>query len=481
GPRSFRRPRDRDRNGEIFDAATFPPISRPARQNSTGSSCHQHMLAGAGRRSGHDVRVVDLNALWIRQHLSGEALHEPRRFIGDHDRPSALSVLHSSFTREMGLDRPRETHDDVMMAARCLAGGPFGVWIRDQLSAATEPQLVGLSVMYRDQVEPALAITIVARRLWPNASIIWGGAHVTALCGDIAEDPRYGCSRLISGFVFGYAERTWCDLLDAVRARRLPDEVAKAGNGTWLPALEDGSVEPAFDDLSLYDRARLTIPTQCARGCSYGKCRFCTYPSIEGKWRTLPIEPVRSVVHEAIRRGAAISFKDSLLDLDVLDRAAGMIEGRVPWSACTKLSARLDLDRLKRLADGGLATLEIGLETLDANAQAGIWKKQPEKTFVRFLNSAEVAGIAVIVNYMTGLPHADVLNEELCKAAVEGELAKRPSLVSKLEHNVFQLERRSPMGLAPEHHGIRVTRRLPWSSVMEWESSPRLVPLRRKN
>lgn len=34
---------DANRNGEIFDAASFPPISRDTRQNTTGSSCHQHM------------------------------------------------------------------------------------------------------------------------------------------------------------------------------------------------------------------------------------------------------------------------------------------------------------------------------------------------------------------------------------------------------------------------------------------------------
>ena len=35
--------RTTDRNGEIFDAATFPPI-RVSRQNTTGSSCHQQAI-----------------------------------------------------------------------------------------------------------------------------------------------------------------------------------------------------------------------------------------------------------------------------------------------------------------------------------------------------------------------------------------------------------------------------------------------------
>jgi hypothetical protein len=37
---------DPDRNGEIFDVATFPPIRRLTRQNTTGLSCHQHRADG---------------------------------------------------------------------------------------------------------------------------------------------------------------------------------------------------------------------------------------------------------------------------------------------------------------------------------------------------------------------------------------------------------------------------------------------------
>lgn len=438
------------------------------------------MLAGAGRRAGHEVRIVDLNALWIQQRLSVAELREPRRFVGDHDRPPALSALHRAFKTELGLDRPRETHHEVVMVAHRLADAAFGAWIKEQLSMASEPELVGLTVMYRDQVEPALAITIVACRLWPDVPVVWGGAHVTALRDEIETDRRYGCDGLIDGFVFGYAERTWRDLLDAIAEKRLPGEVVEAGRGIGCSALEDGSVVPVFDDLDRYEPARLTIPVQWTRGCSYGQCRFCTYPSIEGSWRALPIVPVRAVVDEAIRRRAVVSFKDSLLDLDHLELAAALIGGHVPWSACTKISSQFDPDRLKRLAAGGLATLEIGLETLDVDAQAGIWKKQPAKAFLRLLDSAEAARVAVIVNYMTRLPHADRFEEERCKALLEDELARRPTLTSRIEHNEFQLERRSPMGLAPEHYGLRVTRRLPWSSVMEWKACPRLVLLGRR-
>jgi hypothetical protein len=40
-----------------------------------------------------------------------------------------------------------------------------------------------------------------------------------------------------------------------------------------------------------------------------------------------------------------------------------------------------------------------------------------------------------------------------------------------IEHNAFQLEMISPMGLNPTAYGIEVTRRWPWSSLLEYRIS----------
>ena len=125
-------------------------------------------------------------------------------------------------------------------------------------------------------------------------------------------------------------------------------------------------------------------------------------------------------------------------------------------------------------------TLEVGLETIEQEAQRVVEKRQRWETFVRSLDAAERARIPVVVNYMTGLPGVDPAAEAACRAVVEHELARRPTLTSKLEHNRFQLERLSPMGVEPKNYGIRITRTLPWSSVVEWEPLHRLVTFGRR-
>ncbi len=442
------------------------------------------MLLAAGRSAGHDVQLLDLNARWIREHLTVSST--PRLFVGDHDRPCELTALHAGFKRELELSATSNGHDAIVETAHRLAHVAFGRWGSDQLRAQhTQPNLIGVSVMYRDQVEPALAIAILARRRWPNALIIFGGAHVTALKHEIAVDTRYGA--LVDRFVFGYAERTWVELLDAVGSSTdLPPEAVRAGSGVVSRAKQDTSIVPNFDDLDRYPPDRLTIAMQTSRGCSYHACAYCTYPGIEGEPCDVPWNAIDVVIAEAVRRGAAISFKDSLLVGERLERLANRIAGRIRWSACTKLDADLP-DRLEALAAGGCATLEIGLETTHPAAQRLIGKRQRLETFVEFIDAASEAGIAVVVNYMTGLPTIEPGEEKRCMAHAAYELERRkPKLASKLEHNQFQLERLSPMGQAPKTYGMRVVRSSPWSSVIEWELDPRkrgenLIKVRPRN
>jgi hypothetical protein len=51
--------------------------------------------------------------------------------------------------------------------------------------------------------------------------------------------------------------------------------------------------------------------------------------------------------------------------------------------------------------------LEIGLETLDESSQELINKPQKPEVLTSFLDAAAESGVAVVINYMTGLPGAD--------------------------------------------------------------------------
>ena len=448
-------------------------------------------LAAAGRTAGHDVIVLDLNIALIRSRLPADLSVTPTGFAGDHDKPRDLlrrtqrSVV--ADIREVGGEVPPSilgedpvlsltlSHYEVHLLVKVLVASTVGEFVRSQLRQVVRPDLVGVSVLFSGQVLWGLVVSEVARELWDGVPVVWGGTHVTALKPWIERDHAYGAK--VDGFVFGYAEQTWVDLLDAVGAGRpWPSEVGKAGEGPVPDAVPGDDTAPVFDDLDAYGLPRLTLPAQTGRGCFYGRCAYCTYPAVEGKARHVSLEALEAVVQEAERLGAVVALKDSLLIPDRLVEVADLIAGRVEWGGCTKLHRRLDEDLLAKLAASGCSTLEVGVETLSPTAQRLVEKKQALPLLEQVIEAAAATGIGLVVNYITGFPGEDLRGELLLLDHVK-HLIDRPDLRARVEHNTFQLERLAPMARNPGRYGVRVLASWPWASVLAWEAAPMaLVP-----
>jgi hypothetical protein len=456
-----------------FAVLMVPPFLKHA----SGPLLGPAMLAGAAAAAGHTAQVIDLNARWIAQDL-GPARWTATPFVGDHDRDERLLRPTQERSHEVirrvahrlgvAADDLLALRVDHVTAALCAAHivEAHGSWIAHQIRDVARPALVGVSVLYAGQVLWALAVTSIVRSMWPGVPVVWGGAHVTALAEEIARDARYAAAA--DGFVAGYAERTFVELLDAVGVDApWPRGCFRAGTGLAPRALDDGRAVPLYEDVRLPRGAPLTLPAQCSRGCLYGKCGYCTYPAIEGDFRALDGSPAAAVVAEAVRRGARVSFKDSLLPTPLLRELAERIGGSVRWSACTKLTRKLDAAALRALAAGGCATLEFGLETLAEDAQRLIRKRQPTRLFLDTLDAAAAAGVAVVINYMTGFPGVDAAAERSGLDVLAREIEARPELVVKVEHNRFELERLAPLARDPPR-GLHVSGSWPWSSVLAW-------------
>ncbi len=462
-------------------ALLVPPLIKSLGQPLRGVA----MLKGAGVDAGHTVRVIDLNHRWLRRGLAGVDVPPRSQFLGDHDRDSELVrplqaqlldfYLHaadpggmSGLTRDDVLHMQLD-HATALRAAERLLQTSYGRWLSEQVCGLPEkPEVVGISVFFAGQVLSALALTLLTRRIHPQARLVWGGPHVTALQPEIAADARYALAG-IDAFVFGYAEQTWVDILGAVAEERaLPPEAVRAGLGQEPRAKSNPVVIPLFEGLQDYRWGRLAIPSQSSRGCAYAKCAQCTYPWVEGRYRTIAEKAVVIDFQTAIEHGAVVAFKDALMTPRRLEAIARLSAGNVEWSACTKLHRRLDAPFLQNLADGGCRTLEVGLETLTDAGQLLLDKKQSLDLLVALLDGAEVAGIAVVVNYMLGLPGVSSAEERAGLGQLQDLLTARPELAAKIELNTLQVERRSPLGMHPMAHGIRVVQRWPWSSVVDW-------------
>jgi hypothetical protein len=434
------------------------------------------MLAGAGRAAGHVVDVLDLNAEYIAPRLEGAVSDGP--IVGDHDKPERrLREIAATFAADLehvvAASSPLSTHikqpvmhacfelGEVLTGARNLLAGAHGRWMHERLSALPGPDVVGLSVLYGGQVIWTIAVSMLARILWPRATVVWGGPHITAIAESIAGEPDL--REVVDGFVVGYAERTWVEILDAVAGNnRTPAGLNCPGEGKVRRADEDAEVRPAFDDLRLYGTPRVTLPAQFSRGCAYARCTFCTYPSVEAVYRPLGPTPLRSVFSHAERIGAVVSIKDSLVLPERLEQIAHIAHARVGWSACTKLHPRV-ASLATTVAARGCRTLEVGLETLVAESQQTIFKRQSQSLLENVLSACAGSGIAVVVNYITGFPGE---RPEEAAEALEavGAICSQYGGLVRLELNEFQLER-----LAPIVRDVTVRKAWPLASVLDWE------------
>lgn len=138
------------------------------------------------------------------------------------------------------------------------------------------PYVVGISLLHAGQVVPAAMLTNIVRSTWNKSIVVWGGPHISGLGYNTLKTSLESRKFAADIFVVGHAENSFVDLLDHVSLRRLSIDNS--------PLIVDGrstsTFSPTFDSLDEYDR-QLVLPAQSTLGCSYGKCTYSTYPSIE--------------------------------------------------------------------------------------------------------------------------------------------------------------------------------------------------------
>lgn len=356
-------------------------------------------------------------------------------------------------------------HDQVLRAAHKLAGTSLArEWMR--LLAGPRPHFLGVSLLWSGQVVAGLSVAILAQAVWPGVPVIFGGPHVTALAEQISRDPRHGA--LVDGFVAGYAEGTVVQMLEG--DPRAAEGVFRAGAGLLVRARELWS--PAvFEGLSAYGVPRLVLPSQTSRGCAYGRCRFCTYAHQEGRYRSCELGHVEPVVRLAEASSADLSFKDAYLLPGRLDRLATLVSGRVQFAACTRVNPGLTRPRLSRWTDGGLRTLELGVEALDPDLLQLVDKRQSWQHLEGILEAAADLPLHLILNVIFGWPGQTLEDALSGLSLLTEELPRRfPRTRFSVEGNLLQLCRGAPLAAEHGQWGIRLTGAWPWASVLGWDA-----------
>src|SRR4051794_7210108 len=195
----------------------------------------------------------------------------------------------------------------------------------------------------------------------------------------------------------------------------LPD----GGSGPLAPPLHelDRLPVPDFSDFP-WDRYPMrVIPAMTGRGCSWGKCLFCS-DVVTANGRGFRSRPVEAVLDEIEQQAARYRSRDFIfLDIKLnsdLRMWRGLLDGfqrRVPggrWIGTLHVAAKgengFTKDELEAAAASGLTRTTFGLESGSDRLNDTMAKGTRVERTSQFVRDAHAAGISVRTTAMLGYP-----------------------------------------------------------------------------
>ena len=298
---------------------------------------------------------------------AGEAVFAPLLFP---DQRRQAGRLFDSILRGKGAARHRLDYQAVVdgVAAACdrwLDGHDF-----------SRARLLGFSVCF-GQLLASLHLSRQIRTRWPDLPIVFGGS---SCCGD-AGKALLRHFPWIDYVVDGEGERPLLGLCRhlAGSGEELPERVAARG-GTASPAacrqieVLDGlplpDYRPYFDELrqAFPEQPFIPVlPVEFSRGCWWSRCAFCNLNLQWQGYRQKTAERMASEVDALASRHLCLDFAfvDNALPVRAADRFFQRQHRlRQDRRFFAELRATTDSQRLARYAQGGLGTIQVGIEAL---------------------------------------------------------------------------------------------------------------------
>ncbi|MFI9644164.1 B12-binding domain-containing radical SAM protein [Micromonospora sp. NPDC051925] len=446
------------------------------------------ILATAAARSGFGVDVLDLNILLLKRFGSQPA--GLGRTLGDHgkDRSGVAAAArwlfaHTGLDGTPPLHLPDTAHPVAGMhyplaavtAAVATAASepePWRGWLEEHLRAGCDrpPTVVGVSLMGPSQVFLGLVTLRVVKEIWPETTTVLGGSHVTLLREQLRDDRRLRDAADV--VLTGHCEDEFVAILARLSARGIRRPLLPPFPQTDAPF----EYLPTFSERQLahYDRRSLTLPIQFTRGCSYGRCTFCTYPVVEPQVTALGRDAARTAIDTLVRTHGVrrFSLKDSLFTAPMLRALAEALLREptvaVRWSATTKASRAL-FPLVPLLAEAGLATVEIGVETIHPAGQRLFDKRADPVMLQELILALAEQGITVVTNLIFGSPGEREQDAQAQLAWFLQLQAAAPVGRVDCSLNMLELVRGAPM-VADPPPGVELYGVAPWAFSYAWNA-----------
>ncbi len=269
-----------------------------------------------------------------------------------------------------------------------------------RLSAAGV-SVVGLSVAFPGQLQPAFSLAHRLRARLPGVHLTCGGPAMSQLFMRLEGEARDRALGPFDSTIIGEGEVALTSLVRSLERGERPERFVR---GEQLEDLSRLPV-PDFEGLPLdrYLAPELVLPYDPSRGCYWGVCTFCHYGLAEvgtARFRERPVADVMAHLGAlSERHGTRIFYfsQDVFAPATALKIATAIRDGGLPYRFGSDMRPEKSLtpERCKVLAEGGALGFALGVESASPRVLQMIDKGIPAETVRRAVENLDRAGVAV--------------------------------------------------------------------------------------
>ncbi len=342
------------------------------------------------------------------------------------------------------------------------AGGPppgFGEPLVER-ALSSDPELIGLSVLFPEQLPFTLALARRARDLQPRLRVVLGGATLSALH---VEDLLAACP-FVDAVLPGEGERAAAALFGGAPWGQVPGLVWREGGGlrrtpSAAPPEPDRLPAPDFTLLPLdrYWNPVPVLPALGSRGCRWRRCRFCAHNASFGEHRARAAESVAAELAALGERHGARHFylADQYVPAAALEELSAALPERAPGAAFHVMGrpgAEYGPECLEQASRAGCRWISWGVESGSQRLLDLVRKGTRVDEVERVLADGRRAGISNLGMLIFGLPTSGEADLE----QTLGFLERTWGDVEATTASSFVLFEGTAFARRPGRYGVRV-------------------------
>ncbi len=353
---------------------------------------------------------------------------------------------------------------------------PFHGWVHGVLVPrlrASKAKVVGLSVCFPGQLQPAYAFALAIKKALPDVHVTCGGPGITQMMIRLSGKRLANALGPFDSACLFEGENTLLALVRAVTdgesLRAIPNVVLrdKLMGARWLSGhgMEDLKALPApdFDGLPLdrYFSPSLVLPYDPTRGCYWGKCTFCHYGLAEvgtAKYRERDVDTIVAHLRALSEKHGTHRFyfsQDSVAPKTIVKLASSIVAAglEIRWATDLKPEKYLTPERAETLRRAGAVACALGVESASPRVLKLIDKGAPVEVVGDVVDRLAGAGIAAEAMCFTDFP-TETYEEAL--ATLDFIHDRRDKLAVYIVGE-FGLTHGSLVAQSPERFGIEET------------------------